>query len=243
MMGFWPNGCFADRHVLISGGTSGIGAAIAKAFLAENARVTVTGVGDLSVAERDLAGATVRALDVRDEKAIAELVADLDRLDHLVNCAGIIRRGDELQPEVFAEVVDINLTGTMRLSTAAQPLLARQGGSIVNTASMLSFFGGGLVPGYAASKGGIAQLTKSLAIAWAADNIRVNAIAPGWIETALTQAVRDDEARRRTIAERTALKRWGRPDELAGAVLFLCSPLASYITGTILPVDGGYLAV
>jgi NAD(P)-dependent dehydrogenase (short-subunit alcohol dehydrogenase family) len=243
--GFWPSGCFADRHVLISGGISGIGAAIGRAFLAENARVTVTGVGeaDVAAAERELEGATVRQLDVRDEQAIAELVAGFDRLDHLVNCAGIIRRGDEFRPDVFADVIDINLTGTMRLSTAARPLLARQGGTIVNTASMLSFFGGGLVPAYAASKGGIAQLTKSLAIAWAPDNIRVNAIAPGWIETALTKAIRDDEARHRAITERTALKRWGKPDELAGAVLFLCSPLASYITGTVLPVDGGYLAV
>jgi NAD(P)-dependent dehydrogenase (short-subunit alcohol dehydrogenase family) len=244
-MGFWPSGCFTDRHVLISGGTSGIGAAVARAFLQENAVVTVTGVGeaDVAAAGRELEGATVRQLDVRDEKAIAELIGGFSRLDHLVNCAGVIRRGDELRPEVFAEVIDINLTGTMRLSTAARPLLARQGGTIVNTASMLSFFGGGLVPGYSASKGGIAQLTKSLAIAWAPDNIRVNAIAPGWIETALTQAIRDDETRHRAIADRTALKRWGRPEELAGAVLFLCSPISSYITGTILPVDGGYLAV
>lgn len=244
-MGFWPNGCFANQHVLISGGTSGIGAAVARAFLAESARVTVTGVGeaDVAAAERELESATVRQLDIRDENAIAELMSGFDRLDHLVNCAGVIRRGDELRPDVFAEVVDINLTGTMRLSATAHPLLARQGGTIVNTASMLSFFGGGLVPAYSASKGGIAQLTKSLAIAWAPDNIRVNAIAPGWIETALTKVIRDDETRHRAIADRTALKRWGRPEELAGAVLFLCSPLASYITGTILPVDGGYLAV
>jgi NAD(P)-dependent dehydrogenase (short-subunit alcohol dehydrogenase family) len=244
-MGFWPSGCFTDRHVLISGGTSGIGAAVARAFLQENALVTVTGVGeaDVAAAGRELEGAAVRQLDVRDVKAIAELIGGFGRLDHLVNCAGVVRRGDELRPDVFAEVIDINLTGTMRLSTAARPLLARQGGTIVNTASMLSFFGGGLVPGYSASKGGIAQLTKSLAIAWAGDNIRVNAIAPGWIETALTQAIRDDETRHRAIADRTALKRWGRPEELAGAVLFLCSPISSYITGTILPVDGGYLAV
>jgi NAD(P)-dependent dehydrogenase (short-subunit alcohol dehydrogenase family) len=244
-MGFWPSGCFAGQHILISGGTSGIGAAVARAFLAENAHVTVTGVGaaDVLAAARELKGVTARQLDVRDAKAIAELIAGFDRLDHLINCAGVIRRGDELRPDVFADVVDINLTGTMRLSTAAHPLLARQGGTIVNTASMLSFFGGGLVPAYSASKGGIAQLTKSLAIAWAGDNIRVNAIAPGWIETALTKAIRDDGTRHRAIAERTALKRWGRPDELAGAVLFLCSPIASYITGTILPVDGGYLAV
>ncbi|MEP9390236.1 SDR family oxidoreductase [Mesorhizobium sp. KR9-304] len=243
--GFWPSGYFAGQHVLISGGTSGIGAAVARAFLAEKARVTVTGVGeaDVAAAEREVEGAQVRQLDVRDDNAIAGLIAGFDRLDHLVNCAGVIRRGDEFRPDVFADVIDINLTGTMRLSTAARPLLARQGGTIVNTASMLSFFGGGLVPGYSASKGGIAQLTKSLAIAWAGDNIRVNAIAPGWIETALTKAIRDDETRHRAVAERTALKRWGRPDELSGAVLFLCSPMASYITGTILPVDGGYLAV
>src|SRR6185369_12876129 len=125
------------------------------------------------------------ALDVRDGTAIARLVGDLPRLDIVVNCAGTLRRGEEHDPAVFASVIDVNLTGTMRVCAAARPLLARSQGAIVNTASMLSFFGGGVVPGYSASKGGVAQLTKSLAIAYAVDSIRVNALAPGWISTQL----------------------------------------------------------
>ena len=242
-MSIWPNGCFEGRHVLVTGGTSGIGAAVARAFLGEGALVAATGISraevDSAMAEMD--GLRAEVLDVRDGAAVARLVGGLPALHHVVNCAGAIRRGAEHEPDVFADIVDINLTGTMRICAAARAKLADGRGTIVNTASVLSFQGGGLVPGYAASKGGIAQLTKSLAIAYAADGIRVNAVAPGWIETPLTAALREDQARSSAILARTPLGRWGRPDDIAGGVLFLSSPLSAFVTGSVLAIDGGYL--
>ncbi|NUZ08387.1 SDR family NAD(P)-dependent oxidoreductase [Piscinibacter koreensis] len=233
------------RRVLVVGGTSGIGAAIGAAFVAAGDAVTITGATpDEVAAARDepaLAGASLAPLDVRDGAAVEALIGGLESLDVLVNCAGVIRRGAEHDPTVFAQVVDINLVGTMRCCSSARPLLAQRRGCIVNTASMLSFFGGGLVPGYSASKGGIAQLTKSLAIAFAADGIRVNAIAPGWIATPLTQALQDDPARAAPILARTPMGRWGTPEDIAGPVLFLASTGARFVTGVVLPVDGGYL--
>ena len=175
----------AARHVFITGGTSGIGAAIARAFIATGANVTATGATAAEVqaaqAHGPNAGIAFETLDVRDGDAVKARLGQYAGLDVLVNCAGIIQRQVELEPEAFARTVDINLNGTMRTCAAAREALKARSGCIVNTASMLSFFGGGLVPGYSASKGGVAQLTKSLAIAYAPDHIRVNAVAPGWI--------------------------------------------------------------
>lgn len=228
---------FDGATVLVVGGTSGIGAGIAAGFRAAGAAVVATGA---TPAECTAPG--TRPLDIRDPAAVTALLAAFPRLDHVVCTAGVIRRGAEHDPAVFAEVIDINLTGAMRVAAAARPLLAEARGTLTLTASMHSFFAGPLIPGYSASKGGIAQLAKSLAIAWAADGIRVNALAPGWIATPLTAALRDDPARDAAILARTPLGRWGTPADLAGPALFLASPLAGFITGAVLAVDGGYLA-
>jgi NAD(P)-dependent dehydrogenase (short-subunit alcohol dehydrogenase family) len=231
-----------NRSVFITGATSGIGAGIARAFAAAGDHVVATGATEAEVAAaRGQSGVHVRQLDVRDDAAVRALVESLGELDVVVNCAGVIRRNAEHDPVVFADTLDINLTGTMRVCAAARAGLKARAGCIVNTASMLSFFGGGLVPGYSASKGGVAQLTKSLAIAYAADQIRVNAIAPGWIATPLTQALQDDPARSAPIVARTPLGRWGTPEDVAGPVLFLASDAARFVTGVVLPIDGGYL--
>ncbi len=233
------------RRVFITGASSGIGEAIAQAFQRDSAQVIATGATEQEVQRAasvaDNKGIDFRVLDVRDDVAVQRMVKGIGELDVVVNCAGVIQRSLELEAEAFARTVDINLNGTMRVCAAAREGLKARRGCIVNTASMLSFFGGGLVPGYSASKGGVAQLTKSLAIAYADDGIRVNAVAPGWIATPLTQALQDDPQRAAPILARTPMKRWGTPADIAGPVMFLASPQAQFVTGVILPVDGGYL--
>jgi NAD(P)-dependent dehydrogenase (short-subunit alcohol dehydrogenase family) len=241
---FAPN-LFAGKHVLVTGGTSGIGLGAALAFRDLGASVLATGATEAECERAAAANTSVafERLDVREAAAIGALVERLPRLDVVVNAAGVIRRDAEHEPEAFAEVVAINLTGTMRVCSTARAKLAATGGSVVNLASMLTFFGGPRVPGYSASKGGIGQLTKSLAAAWAADGIRVNAVAPGWIATPLTEALRQDAEKSAPILARTPMARWGSPEEVAGGIVFLASPAARFVTGAILAIDGGYLAV
>lgn len=231
---------FTGRTAVVSGGTSGIGFAIARAFAASGARVYAAGLGELPRSEGKIEFTT---LDVTDTAACRHFIGSIPRIDFLINAAGIIRRDDEFSIDVFQRVLDVNLTGAMRLCTEAREKLAGGGGAIVNIASLWTYFGGPRVPAYTASKGAIGQLTKSLAVAWAGEGIRVNAVAPGWIATPLTQALQDDPIRSAPILERCPMKRWGRPEEVAPPVLFLCSEAASFINGAILPIDGGYLAV
>jgi NAD(P)-dependent dehydrogenase (short-subunit alcohol dehydrogenase family) len=228
---------FQGKQVLVTGGTSGIGRAIAQAFSLSGATVVCVGLASDEILPPPI---RTEVLDITDTQAIDKVIGSLSQLQVLVNAAGIIRRDEEFGLDVFAQVLDVNLVGAMRVCMAAYSKLKISGGSIINIASMLSFFGGRRTPAYSASKGGIVQLTRSLAIAWATDQIRVNAVAPGWIATPLTRALQTDTARSAELVSRTPLGRWGRPEEVAGPVMFLASDHAAFITGAIIPVDGGY---
>lgn len=230
---------------VIIGGTGGIGAGTARVLADKGWGVTVTGATAEEVARHleAVPSASAVTLDVTDDDAVATFFKGLTFLDGLVNCAGILRKLDEYDLDTFREVIDVNLTGTMRCCLAAHPLLSAGGGAIVNTASMYTYFGGPHAPAYTASKGAVAQLTKALAAKWGADGIRVNAVAPGWIETPMTEAIRGDSSREPAIMNRTSLSRWGQPAEVGALAAWLLSEEASFVTGAIYAVDGGYSAM
>ena len=237
----WASPFFTGKSVVAIGGTSGIGMGLARGFAAAGAQVHATGASEAEVIAAQIATPNIAfsVLDVRNGAAVDSYAEGFEHIDVLLNCAGVNLRAAEFTPDGFATVLDINLAGSMRTATAFRSKL--KGGAILNIASMFAFFGAPHAPAYAASKGGVAQLTKSLAIAYAGDNIRVNALAPGWIETAMTAVPRANPVRNAELMGRTPMGRWGTPDDLIAPALFLCSRLAGFITGVILPVDGGYL--
>jgi NAD(P)-dependent dehydrogenase (short-subunit alcohol dehydrogenase family) len=239
---------FSGLRVLVTGGSSGIGAGIAKAFADAGAAVTITGRKPSAAAYggAELARYDYRPLEMADGEAIEALARSLPGLDVLVNNAGENLPGgkSEYAPEVFEEVVRTNLFGAYRMAAACRELLAASdldgGASVVNLASMSSFFGIVHVPAYGAAKAAVVQMTKTLAAAWAKDGIRVNAVAPGLTRSNMTARLQETPERARKEFERMPISRWATPEDVAPAVLFLASPAARFITGQTLPIDGGY---
>jgi len=242
------------KVALVTGGNGGIGLGMAEGLAQAGARVVIAARdAQKSAAAVDAlkalgSDAFALAADVTDEAAVTALFAQLaercGRLDILVNNAGInVRKPpDQLSLAEWHQVMDTNLTSAFLCCRAAYPQLkAAGGGKIINIGSMMSIFGASFAPVYSASKGGIVQLTKSMAVAWAVDNIQVNAVLPGWIQTALTDNARTQVPglHERVIA-RTAAGRWGQPKDLAGIAVFLASAASDFLTGTAIPVDGGY---
>jgi 2-deoxy-D-gluconate 3-dehydrogenase len=243
-----------NKVALITGSASGLGAAIATALSQAGAAVAVHGnrrPADDTAAAIKASGGRAEAFqaDLSSTTGAEDLFTQVSKVfgsvDILINNAGTIHRAaaEDVALEDWQQVLQVNLTSTFQLSQlAARGFIARNApGKIVNIASLLSFQGGIRVPAYAASKGGVAQLTKALANEWAPKGIQVNAIAPGYFATTNTEAIQADETRNRQILERIPAARWGQPQDLVGAALFLSSPASDYVTGTILTVDGGWM--
>jgi len=233
---------YSGARVLITGGSSGIGHATALAFRDAGALVTVTGTRERDQVSVDLDGIEYRRLEVRDTEAVDALGASFDSLDVLVNNAGanFPDGRDEWQPDVFEQALLLNLAGPFRLTVACRPALRAAGGSVVNLASLSAFRAVPFVPGYAAAKAGIVSATTTLAASWAKEGIRLNAIAPGVIETRMTEPMMGIAEVVDPQLAHIPMGRFGTVDEIAPAILFLASDAASYLTGHTLLVDGGY---
>jgi len=231
---------YTGAHVVVTGGTSGIGRAVADAFTEAGATVTVTGTRP-ALADYGIESPALRYRQLRldDAASVARFIDGIERADILVNNAGQI-----MAEATFAEAVAVNLVAVHTISAGLHGRLKESrlagGASVVNLASMMSIFGSPHLPGYGAAKAGVVQLTMSLAAGWAQDGIRVNAVAAGSTVTAMTAAYANDPVVAAKVNAKTPLGRWARPEEMAGPILFLCSPAASYITGHTLVVDGGY---
>ncbi|TQV81786.1 2-dehydro-3-deoxy-D-gluconate 5-dehydrogenase KduD [Denitrobaculum tricleocarpae] len=242
----------AGKTAIVTGANTGIGQAIAVGLANSGAKVACVGRSDMTETI-EMTGTPDACLEVRADLATLEPIGRIvesvtewsGAIDILVNNAGIIRRADAIDftEEDWDDVMDVNLKSVFFLSQAvAKKMLPRGKGRIINIASLLSFQGGIRIPSYTASKSGVAGLTKLLACEWAAKGINVNAVAPGYIETNNTLALRNDAERNKAIRDRIPAGNWGQPADIAGAVVFLASEAASYVHGITLPVDGGWLA-
>lgn len=241
------------KRVVLTGGATGLGYGMAEGFAEMGAEVAVIDInerlegsveklnkiGTAYAVRADLSSAEAR------EAAFETAVEKLGGIDVLVNCAGIQKRhfSEEFPLSDWDKVINVNLSAVFHMCQLAGRKMIENGrGKIVNVASMLSFFGGYTVPAYAASKGGVAQLTKALSNEWASKGINVNAIAPGYMATEMNTAIIEDETRNAQITARIPAKRWGTPEDVKGVVMFLSSAASDYISGAVIPVDGGYLS-
>jgi NAD(P)-dependent dehydrogenase (short-subunit alcohol dehydrogenase family) len=226
-----------NKIAIVTGGGSGIGLATAQRLLADGYEVFTVGLGE---PEQRLKGIHYQELDVTDDAAVNAYFSQLERVDAVVNAAGIIDHNHEWEMDGFSRVMDVNLNAVLRITNAALPGLKLAKGAVVNFASMWGIFGSAKTPAYASSKAAICELTRCMAVAWAADGVRANAVAPGWILTNLSRRAYEDPARSAGIMARIPMKDWGQPEDVANVIAFLVSDNARYVTGTTLPVDGGY---
>jgi len=226
-----------DRLAVISGGGTGIGKAIGGLLAGDGWDVLAVGLARDEILPT---GVRFAHADITDAAALAAATEGDAPVHALVTCAAVLRDRSEWQPETFSTVLDVNVTAALTVAEQLRPRLSAGRGSIVNFASMWSYFGTPNAPGYAASKGAIVALTRSQAVGYAVEGIRVNAVAPGWIATPMSTRALQDDVRKTAIDARIPLGRWGSADNVARAVRFLVSDDAGYITGTVLNVDGGY---
>lgn len=240
------------KRAIITGAAGGLGKGMAQALCEAGAQVTIIDISarlDETVKElNEISGTWGVKADISQsaerKKAFGEALERLGGVDILINCAGIQRRSASVNfpMEDWQDVVEVNLTAVFEFcQLAAREMVKQGGGKIINVASMLSFFGGYMVPAYAASKGGVAQLTKAFSNEWAAHHINVNAIAPGYMATEMNTKLIEDQDRNAKILARIPAGRWGRPEDVKGVILFLSAEASDYVNGAVIPVDGGYL--
>jgi 3-oxoacyl-[acyl-carrier protein] reductase len=230
---------FSGKKVLVCGASDGIGYGVAQAFLETGAQVAITGTRSEEDYDKDFSGMQFHSLNIQDPAAISALATKFDALDVMVNCIGsVLWKKAEFEREGFEKILSINLTGAMQLCTEFYDLLEASGGNIVNLDSVVSIRPAFNNPAYSASKAGLVQLTKSLAMKWGRNGIRVNSVAPGMVPTKLT-ANQSSPEQEEQFAKANPLGRFGTPQDIAGGVLFLASPMAAYVTGQQLVIDGG----